>query len=575
MKQASNSFPDQSEPVKVANDSSRTLLLAGLFLGMFFSSLDQTVVGTAMPRIIGQLGGLSIMTWVTTAYMLSSTTIVPIAGKLADLFGRRMIYIIGIIIFMVGSALCGLSQNMTELIIFRGIQGIGGGIMMPMSMTIIGDIFPPDKRGKMQGIMGGVFGLSSVVGPSIGGYIVDHTSWHWIFYINLPIGVIAAIAIFNGLKNEKRLKDKVVIDYPGVITLIIGVVSLLLSLSLGGKEYAWASWQIIGLFILSVISLVSFVLIENKAEEPILSMELFKNRTFTVTNIIGFLMGLGMFGSMMFLPLFLQGVIGVSAIQSGNTMIPMMFSMITASIIGGRIISKVSFRTMFATGMTFMALAFYLLSTISINTSLLTVTLYIVIMGIGMGTIMPTLTIAVQSAFPAAQRGVATSSTQFFRSIGGTLGITVLGAVMNLHSAKLLERDFFPKVQNIPALQSGPIGEMIGKAHTNPQGLFNILLSHDSLKNIPEALQQIMILPIKTSLQSSIHLVFLVTMSIAIAGIFISFLLGNARIEKRENKPSLEESGRELMAERPMGTGELFPAIEPDLIDSNKSVHKK
>lgn len=544
----------------------RKILLFGLFLGMFFSSLDQTIVGTAMPRIIGQLGGLSIMTWVTTAYMLSSTTIVPIAGKLADLFGRRIIYVIGIVIFMIGSALCGLSQNMTELIIFRGIQGIGGGIMMPMSMTIIGDIFPPDKRGKMQGIMGGVFGLSSIVGPSIGGWIVEHSSWHWIFYVNLPVGVLAAIAIFKGLSNEKLLKDKIIIDYAGVITLVIGVVSLLLGLSLGGKEFAWISWQTTAFFISSIIFLSSFVYIENKAEEPILSMSLFKNKTFTVTNIIGFLMGLGMFGSTMFLPLFLQGVIGISAIDSGNTMIPMMFAMITSSVIGGRLVSKVSFRSMFMTGMTSMATAFYLLSTMSINTSQLNAVFNIVILGIGMGLIMPTITIAVQSAFPASQRGVATSATQFFRSIGGTLGVTILGAIMNNHSAKLLEKDFFPKMEQIPGVHASQFGQILDNAHTNPQGLFNILLSPDAMKKIPESLHDIMILPLKTSLQGSLHLVFLVAMCIAITGIFMSLLLGKAKLEKREDNPSLQESGRELVAEG-LGTGKLFERDEPDLIN--------
>lgn len=243
-------------------EARRNILLTGLFLGLFFASLDQTVVGTAMPRIIGDLGGLSIMAWVTTAYMLTSTTVVPIAGKLADLFGRRIIYVTGITVFMIGSALCGTSSNMTELIVYRALQGIGGGIMMPMSMTIVGDIFPPEERGKWQGLMGGIFGLSSVVGPTIGGYIVDNSSWQWVFYINLPVGILAAISIFAGLKGEKALVEKVVIDYAGAAMLIISTVSLLLGLNLGGTDYPWLSWQIIGMLLLAAVTAVLFVVIE-------------------------------------------------------------------------------------------------------------------------------------------------------------------------------------------------------------------------------------------------------------------------------------------------------------------------
>ncbi|MDF2569979.1 MAG: drug resistance transporter, EmrB/QacA subfamily, partial [Sporomusa sp.] len=252
-------------------------------MGLFFSSLDQTIVGTAMPRIIGELGGLSIMTWVTTSYMLSSTTVVPIAGKLADLYGRRIIYVAGIVIFIFGSALCGLSTNMTQLIVFRGVQGIGGGIMMPLAMTIVGDIFPPEERGKWQGAMGAMFGLASVVGPSIGGWIVDYSSWQWVFYINMPIGILAAVTIYVGLQGEKRLVDKAIIDYAGAFSLIVGTVTMLLGFNLGGTDYPWLSWQIVGLLGTATAAWVFFVFIEGKAEDPLLSLQLFKNRVFTIT----------------------------------------------------------------------------------------------------------------------------------------------------------------------------------------------------------------------------------------------------------------------------------------------------
>ena len=514
----------------------RNILLLGLILGMFFSSLDQTVVGTAMPRIIGELGGLDILTWVTTAYMLSSTTVVPIAGKMADLYGRRILYVSGIFLFMLGSALCGTSESMTQLILYRGLQGLGGGIMMPMAMTIVGDIFPPEKRGKWQGVMGALFGLSSIIGPSIGGWIVDYSSWRWVFYINLPFGILAAITIFIGLQGEKRLKDKVVIDYWGVATLVVGVVSLLLGLSIGGKDFPWNSWQIIGLLNTALVFLLAFVFIEKRAQEPILSLDLFKNRVFAVTNMVGFLMGLGMFGAIMFLPLFLQGVIGVSATTSGNTMIPMMFAMMTTSIIGGQLITRIQFRTQLAAGMTIMAVGFYLLSKMTVHTTQLGAIVNIVVLGIGMGLVMPTLTIAVQQAFPPEQRGVATSATQFFRSIGGTMGMTVLGVVMNHRSIALLQQKFFPVAQSIPGLQTGRLAGMMAKAKADPQGLFNALLSPDALKNIPPQLQHILLPPLKAAMADSLQLVFLVAMCVVVAGIIASLLLGEARVEKQGAK---------------------------------------
>lgn len=556
-------------------DSRRNILLIGLFFGMFFAALDQTVVGTAMPRIIGELGGLSIMTWVTTSYMLTSTTIVPIAGKLADLFGRRVVYITGIFVFMLGSALCGISYDMTQLILYRGLQGIGGGIMMPMAMTIVGDIFPPENRGKWQGAIGAVFGISSIVGPTIGGWIVDNSSWHWVFFVNLPIGILAALTISIGLKGEKRLLDKVVIDYAGAVTLIVGVICLLLGLNLAEKDFPWSSWQIIGLFVTSLVFLAAFVFMERKAEEPILSLDLFRNRVFAVTNILGFLMGLGMFGSIMFLPLFLQGVVGVSATASGNTMIPMMLAMVVTSIIGGRLITKVTFREMFVTGMTFMAVGFYLLSTMRVDTTQIVAISYIVVLGVGMGIIMPTVTLAVQSAFPAKQRGVATSATQFFRSIGGTLGMTILGVVFNHRSISLLDKEFYPQIQAMPGTQAGPFDTLLQTAHTNPQSLFNLLLSPETLKALPANVQQALLPPLKGTLADSLHTVFLIAMLISVAGILLSLLMGDARIQKTAQRPDLEQSGMELMAETMTFEGEVPAEMEPDLIGTQPNDKKE
>ncbi|HWR42583.1 MDR family MFS transporter [Sporomusa sp.] len=560
----------------MSTESQRTTLVAGLLLAMFFSSLNQTVVGTAMPRIIGELGGLSIMTWVTTAYMLTSTTIVPIAGKLADLYGRRLIYISGLIIFMTGSILCGTSNNMPQLIIYRAFQGIGGGIMMPLAMTIVGDIFTPEERGKWQGIMGALFGLASVIGPTIGGWIVDYSSWKWVFYINLPIGILATITIYLGLKNEKILTEKVVIDYAGSITLITGTVGLLLGLNLGGTEYPWLSWQILSLMGVSLISWILFINFENRSVEPVLSLELFKNRIFTVSNIVGFLMGLGMFGSTMFLPLFFQGVLGISATSSGNTMLPMMISMMLTSVIVGRLATKITFRSMYIAGMTLMSFAFFLLSTMTVNTTQFTAMLYIIILGAGIGTVTPVLTLAVQSAFGPEQRGVATSATQFFRSIGGTMGITILGAIFNGYSVNVMQQEFFPAVQNTPLATTGSTADMLARAQVDPRSLFNILLSPEALHMMTLNMQQLLLPALKNALADSLHIVFWVAMIVSIAAILVSLLMGGAKINNKAERSSMaEQAGVTLYADGLASEIELAAELVPDLIDGDQPKQKK
>ena len=548
------------------DENKRNIILIGLYLALFFASLDQTVVGTAMPRIIGELGGLSIMTWVTTAYMLTSTTIVPIAGKLSDLFGRRVVYITGLVIFMSGSALCGTSTTMLQLIVYRSIQGIGGGIMMPLAMTIVGDIFSPAERGKWQGLMGALFGLSSVIGPTIGGWIVDYSSWQWVFYINLPIGILATLTIYLGLRGEKRPTGHIVIDYAGIVTLIFGTVGLLLGLNFGGIEYPWLSWQMAGLFITSIISWLVFIQVEKKAVNPILSLELFKNRIFAVTNVIGFLMGLGMFGSLMFLPLFFQGVLGISATNSGNIMLPMMLSMMVTSAVAGRLSTRIPFRSLYVAGMTLMAAAFYLLSTMTADTIQLTAVGYMVILGIGMGIIMPVLTIAVQSAFGAEKRGVATSATQFFRSIGGTFGMAILGIIFNDYSRNIMRKDFSQATQNLPAGIQSSLSSMLNQAQDDPHSLFNVLLSPDAIAMIPTNSQQMLLPLLKTALAESLHIVFRTAMMIAIMGIFISLLIGKAKLERKRDSKQGNDTGMTLFAEG-IPEVELASELVPDLIE--------
>lgn len=526
----------------------RTILLIGLIIAMFFSALDGTIVGTAMPKIVGDLGGLSMMTWLTTAYLLTSTTIVPIAGKLSDLLGRRVVYVAGLIIFMGASALCGMAHNMTELIIYRGIQGIGGGIMMPMAMIVIGDTFTGEQRAKFQGIFGGIYGLASVIGPQIGGWIVDSLNWKWVFYINLPVGILATIFIALGLQKHKHT-GPIHFDIAGMFTMMVGTVSLLLALSLGGKDYDWNSWQIIGLFALAAIGLVSFVIVERKAKEPILPLHLFRNRTFVFLNLIGFFMTIGMFGAVTFVPFFMQGIIGVSATQSGTIMTPMMISMIITSIIGGQLVYKMGIKLQIMIGMFIMAGGLFLLTTLDMDTSKLVATSYMVVIGLGLGFVMPTITLALQESFSKQELGVVTSSSQFFRSIGGTFGITVLGAVMNSKSGTLLTDKLVPFLNTLPA-QAGPIvskfKQMIAD---NPEGLFQMLFNPKTLKQMPPELSNQMVPILKTSLMDSLHSVFFVGLWFVVAGAVCTLFLKQIHLSnKKGEKESKLKNRKKVVA---------------------------
>lgn len=507
-----------------ATDAKQTkLILTGLMLGLLLSSLDQTIISTAMPSVIEQLGGFNLYSWVFSIYMLTSTTAVPIFGKLADLYGRRLVYLIGMGLFVAGSALCGISHNMTELIIFRGIQGIGAGALMPIAMTIIGDIFPPDKRGKMQGLFGAVFGLSSVIGPAVGGFIVEHVNWQWIFYVNLPFGIIAAIIIAISLKETKST-EKRSIDWGGALFLSGAIVTLLLALVLGGNEqeagthYAWNSSEIIGLFSASAILTAIFILIESKVKEPILPLSLFRNRTIAVSNISGFFLGAGMFGAITYIPLFAQGVIGTSPSVAGYILTPLMISLIISSIIGGRLVTKLKYRNIIVPGLFIMAIGFFLMSTMTIHTTNIQVILYMIITGFGMGALMPVFTIAVQSAVGPESRGVATSSNQFFRSIGGTIGVSVMGALM---ASRMTEgvSDVSKKFSDIPPEKLA--------VFANPQSLLNADIKSQMPPKLLVAVQDILV--------HSLHYVFITGLVLIIAGLVVGLLMGNNRLEKSDS----------------------------------------
>lgn len=470
------------------------LITIALLLGVFLSSLDQTIISTAMPTVVKDVGGFSFYSWVFTIYMLASTTTMPIYGKLADIFGRKKIYLTGLFLFLVGSALCGLAESMTELIIFRGIQGLGAGALMPISMTIVADIYPPDKRGKFMGLLGAVVAISSIFGPAVGGILVEHISWGWIFYLNLPIG-IPALLILAMVMKESKSEEKRSIDWFGAITLSFAIISILLALVLGGKNvgtetgYAWASPQIIELFGFGAVILTLFLWIETKVKEPIIPLYLFKIRTIAFGNIIGFFMSAGLFGAIVYIPLFVQGVIGVNSSVAGYVLTPLMLSVTITSIISGRVMSKLSYRAILIPSMVLMTIGFILLSQITVDTTQTQMIFYMIVAGLGMGAIYPTVGTAAQSAVDVQARGVATSSSQFFRSIGGTIGLSVLGSLQSQQmTSGLLELnkklDTFPvdKLQQLAnpqaLLDSGVRASLPPEVLVGLRGVFSDALDH-------------------------------------------------------------------------------------------------
>lgn len=411
--------------------------LLGLILTLLLSALDQTIVGTAMPRIIGQLNGFERYAWVTTTYLLTSTITVPIIGKLSDMYGRKWFLLIGTIIFVTASALCGASgdlplplDGMNQLIVFRGLQGIGAGMISGIVFAVIGDIFPPAERGRVSGIFSGVFGLSSVVGPTLGGWITDNFSWRWVFYVNLPVGILAILALavaFPYFKPEARQRQ---IDWGGVATLIGTLVPLLLALE-WVNTYGWTSSRVLGLLALAVVMLAAFLFIESRAAEPILSLALFKNRIFAVSAVALFMTGLGMFGAIIFIPLFMQGVTGVSATASGSLLTPMMLAMIFGSITSGQLMARQGrYKILSVIGLLLITFGLVLLSGMHADTTEAIVVRNMLVVGLGMGLTMPIYTLAVQNAVDRRMMGAATAATQFFRQIGGTVGTAIFTSMM-------------------------------------------------------------------------------------------------------------------------------------------------
>ncbi|MFJ8394057.1 DHA2 family efflux MFS transporter permease subunit [Streptomyces sp. NPDC094144] len=418
-------------PAPGENRSTRSVLVAigALLLGMLLAALDQTIVSTALPTIVSDLGGLEHLSWVVTAYLLASTAATPLWGKLGDQYGRKRLFQIAIVIFLIGSALCGIAQNMPQLIGFRALQGLGGGGLIVLSMAIVGDIVPPRERGKYQGLFGAVFGMTSVLGPLLGGFFTEQLSWRWVFYINLPIGVIA-LAVIAAVLHIPVRRTKHTIDYLGTFLIASVATCLVLVASLGGTTWPWGSAQIIGLAVLSVLLLAVFVYVERRAAEPVLPLKLFRIRTFSLVAVISFVIGFAMFGAMTYLPTFLQVVHDISPTMSGVHMLPMVFGLLLTSTGSGQIVSRTGRWKIFpilGTGIT--AIGLLLLHRLTETSSTLEMSIYFFVFGAGLGLVMQVLVLIVQNAVTYQDLGVATSGATFFRSIGASFGVAIFGTI--------------------------------------------------------------------------------------------------------------------------------------------------
>ena len=455
-------------PLTELSGRQKAVILGSVMVGLFVAAMDQTVVSTALPRVVAELRGLNLYSWVFTAYMLTSTALVPIIGKLGDMYGRKPLFMIGIIVFMVASVFTGAAQTIEQLVVMRGLQGIGAGFIMANSFTIIGDLFPPSERGKYTGLFSGVFGLASVTGPFIGGYLTDEISWRWVFYVNLPIGLIALPALYFGLPGRRGPRNRHSLDILGSAALVAATVPFLLAcVWVGEQRYGLTSPVTLGLFAISAAMPVAFVLIESRAKEPVLPLGIFRNAVVSLGTVNMFVTGIAMFGVISFVPLFVQGALGASATRSGSVTMPMTIAMVVTSLLAGQAVSRMGrYKWQGVLGSVFVTLGIFLLSRMTVDTSGLEVSLNMVVMGLGIGMGMPVFTVAVQNAVPHRLLGVVSASSQFFRQMGGMLGVAILGAAL---TARL--SDEIPRTMP-ESVRSGTPPDLLARAE-DPQTMLN------------------------------------------------------------------------------------------------------
>jgi EmrB/QacA subfamily drug resistance transporter len=526
---------DANTPALIMSARRRWAVTAGVMTGMFLAALEATVIGTAMPTVIAALGGLNHYSWVFSAYLITSTVTVPVWGKLSDLYGRRLFYQIGIALFLLGSVLSGMSGSMTQLIAFRAIQGLGAGALVPLGMTIIGDIFTIAERARMQAYFSGVWGLSSVIGPILGGFITDQWSWRWVFYINLPVGLVAALIIGLALKEPAR-RERPSIDYAGAALLTVAITLLMLALVEGGASLSTLlSPRNLALFAGAALLFLCFVWVERRAADPLIPFQLFRNRVVTVSVIAGFLAGVGMFGAISFVPLFAQGALGATATEAGSLLTPLLLSWVGMSIIGGRLLLRVGFRPTCIVGFALMTFGFVLLSNFQLETARLWLYLDLILIGAGLGLTMMTLIIAVQQSVERSQLGIATSLNQFSRSIGGAVGIAVMGAV--------LSAGFAARLSEVARDGSGVLTqERASELAANP----NALIDPHARAALPAGALD----ALRGAMAAAIHNVFWVGTVLAALALLVSFYLPRAGDHNTEPPTEAEcssETGERLV----------------------------
>lgn len=538
---------DCDKPLLEMSLRRRWAVTAGVMTGMFIAALEATVVGTAMPTVIASLGGINHYSWVFSAYLVTSTVTVPVWGKLSDLYGRRLLYQIGIGVFLLGTLLSGFSASMTQLIIFRAIQGLGAGALVPLAMTIIGDIFTLRERAKMQAYFSGVWGLSSVIGPVIGGFITDQISWRWVFFINLPIGIIAALIIGLALKEPKQHENPT-IDYAGAGLLMLAISLLMLAMVEGGASLA-TLFSPTNLLILAaaIVLLLIFFFVEKRAKDPVIPFELFRNRTVSVAVAAGFLAGVAMFGAISFVPLFAQGALGLTATEAGSLLTPLMLSWVLMSVVGGRLLLKVGYRTITIVGFIILTVGFIFLALFQRETARFWLYADLVLIGAGLGLTMLTLLIAVQQAVERTKLGVATSLNQFSRAIGGAFGVAIMGAFLTAGLATELKK----------VAQSGNSNLTIESAAefaSNP----NALIDPQAKANLPNETLEIL----QTAMAGSVNRVFWLGAGFSALALLVTFLLprqNNKFENSSENEKGFMTGEKMFMAEQTVINAEREP----------------
>src|ERR671926_64122 len=486
----------------------KTVIFIGLGLGILVAGGRQTIVSPAMPVIVAELGGIEHYSWIATSALLASAVIVPVVGKLSDIYGRRGFYIAGLLVFMLGSILAGVAQGFWWLVAARAVQGLGMGTIMPLAQAIIGDIISPRERGKYMGYLGGVFGIASIAGPLVGGWITDNFSWRWLFYINLPFGVVA-LGFIVAYLHVPHVPRRHKLDYVGFFTLALGLVAVLLATTWGGTTYPWDSWQIVSLYAAGALILIGFLVNEYRAAEPVLPLRLWRNSIFTLSNVSNMAIAMTMFGAIFFIPVYAQGVIGVNVTNSGAVLIPLTASMIVVSIVVGRLITRTGrYKGFMLAGLLVMGTGYFLLTRLHYGSTQTDLTLDMIVVGLGLGAVLQTYTLVVQNATSREDLGVATSTTQLSRSLGATLGTAIFGTIMTNGMKTEIPKHLPPH-----ALQGPQAGKL------SDGGGVGAVLDPNTLRPLPDAVAN----GIREGLAAAMHPVFVAGLPI-IALAFVATL---------------------------------------------------